>query len=454
MISLVMAMAVNLSAGLPEQHEPGAIAGRSSDWRYVLPPPGDEFEHAPFRALVLRRAKPDELVEKAAYRGAPAQRRYAQIRFGSPSSTRVTVVVDTLANGEVDLYADADRNLKIDERDRLTPQAVAAAVGARRERVWRLPLDVALVEAEAVNTIRRAIVMRLGASGQTLAYATAGYQGGRVQLGGQTTEHGQKKPARTLAARRVDGDGNGLLADAQDRIWIDLNGDGRFDATAEQFLYNSVLNLDNERYIVLSDPLGSRLAFEPLEGTATLRLEMKPGEDPGAVPPAPAGARAGASPATAAHAPELRATAIGRDGSVFAVSSTEPATVPAGDYRLTDVTISLDDPQGGERWSYVFSRGGILKPPRWYKADKNAVVTIDPIGALRFEIELRDAIARGKPGEDVTLQPALYTGDGLLIVVAYRGNPVSPATQETLGAQITLAGAASKPLATAHSGFS
>ncbi len=71
-----------------------------SEWRYIVPAPGDEFEHAPFRALVLSRQKPDELVEKAALsRRAWASGAYAQIRFGSPSSTRVTIVVDTLANG-------------------------------------------------------------------------------------------------------------------------------------------------------------------------------------------------------------------------------------------------------------------------------------------------------------------------------------------------------------------
>ena len=34
------------------------------------------------------------------------------------------------------------------------------------------------------------------------------------------------------------------MADAQDRLWIDLNADGRFDPSAEQFLFATVLNLD------------------------------------------------------------------------------------------------------------------------------------------------------------------------------------------------------------------
>jgi hypothetical protein len=410
-------------------------AGGSAPWRYVVPKPGDPFEHAPFRALVLSREKPEELIEKAAYRGDPARRRYARVRFGSPSSTRVTVVVDTLVSGEVDLYTDADRNLKIDDRDRVV--AAPSAPGSRRERIWRLPLGVALIENGAVRTVPRAVVFRLGASGQTLGYAAAGYLEGNITVNGHETEKDGHETVRSLAARRVDGDGNGLLADAQDRLWIDLNHDGRFDPSSEQFLYTSVLNVEGSRYVVLSDELGSRLAFEPLVGTGTLRL-----------------ARKGNGPPTSTKAIEMHATAISRDGSVFAVTGNEPATVPAGEYRLGSFTASLDDIKTGQRWSFVFSDGGARGQPRWYKVEKDAEVAIDPIGTPAFELKLRDQTSAVRPGEDVALQPALYTGDGLLIVVAYCGNPVSPAVQEILGARIALMTAEGKTLATAHSGFS
>ena len=401
-------------------------------WRYVLPAPGDPFDHAPFRALVLTRDKPAELVEKVTYRGDPARRRYAQVRFGSPSSTRVTVVIDALATGEVDLYADADRNLKIDDRDRVAMSPATA--GTLRERIWRLPLEVAIVEQDSVRTIRRAVVFRLGASGQTLGYAAAGYIEGMVTLAASDND---KAPVRSLAARRVDGDGNGLLADAQDCIWIDLDGDGHFDASSEQFLYTSVLSLEGSRYVVLSDELGTRLAFKPLVGTGTLRLALS---------------RAG--PSADAKAIEMHATAIGRDGSVFALTGIEPAIVPAGEYRLGSLTIVLDDPKTSQRWSFVFSDGMARGQPRWFKVEKDEAVTIDPIGAPSFEIVLSDQVSAAKPGEDVAFRPALYTGDGLLIIVAYCGNPVSPATQEILGARIALLTADGKTLATAHSGFS
>jgi hypothetical protein len=426
----ILALAVVLPGDDAHGKSPDAAA---PTWRYVVPPPGDPFEHAPFRALVLVREKPEELIESVAYRGDPARRRYARVRFGSASSTRVTIVVDVIGSGEVDLYADTDRNLKIDDRDRAT--AAPSAAGPHCERIWRLPLSVALVEKDAVRTVPRAVVLRLGASGQTLGYAAAGYLEGKITIGGD--EKNNNRPPRPVAVRRVDGDGNGLLADAQDRIWIDVNRDGRFDPGSEQFLFSSVLNLEGARYVVLSDELGARMAVEPLAGTGVFRLANK---------------RNG--PSSAIQAVESHATAISRDGSVFGLTGNEPATVPAGEYRLGTVTVSLDDPKTGQRWSFVFSDGGAKAQPRWYKVEKDSVVTIDPIGTPILELMLRDKTSSARPGEEVAVQPALYTGDGLVIVVAYCGNPVSPAIQEILGARIALLTADGTTLATAHSGFS
>src|SRR4051812_47616914 len=146
---------------------PPAEAGA---WRFVLPQPGDPFEHPPFRALVLSRDKPEDLVEKATYRGAA--RRYAQVRFGSPGSVRVTIVLDEAGPGDVDLYVDANRDRKIDGRDRVAP--AKSGPGPARERVWRMPLDVAMVEGEETKLTPRAVVFRLGATGRTLGFATAG----------------------------------------------------------------------------------------------------------------------------------------------------------------------------------------------------------------------------------------------------------------------------------------
>ena len=70
----------------------GAGSAVAGDWRYILPPPGDPFEHPPLRALALSRERPDDVKETVRYRGS--RQRYAQLRYGSPGSVRVTVVLD------------------------------------------------------------------------------------------------------------------------------------------------------------------------------------------------------------------------------------------------------------------------------------------------------------------------------------------------------------------------
>ena len=152
-MSLTLTVVALALATVPRaaQAQPETGASGQAAWRYVVPAAGDPFDHAPFRALVLSREKPDELVEKTAYRGEPARRRYARIRFGSPSSIRVSIVLDATAKGEVDLYVDADRNLRIDDRDRVAqpPPLPRPAKRLDVQRIWQTPLDVALVENES-----------------------------------------------------------------------------------------------------------------------------------------------------------------------------------------------------------------------------------------------------------------------------------------------------------------
>ena len=69
----------------------------AGEWRFVLPKPDDPFEHPPLRALALSRTKPDDVKEMVRYRGA--RQRYAQLRYGSPGSIRITVVLDEVSSG-------------------------------------------------------------------------------------------------------------------------------------------------------------------------------------------------------------------------------------------------------------------------------------------------------------------------------------------------------------------
>jgi hypothetical protein len=387
-----------------------AGAVRAEDWRYIVPPAGDPMENPPPRALVLHERKPDDLKEEVAYRGV--RRRYAQIRYGSPRSIEVAIVVDDLGSGDADLYVDAGRNRVIEAKDR-----------AKRQRgTWRVPLDVAVLEGNLLTTQPRELIFRLGRLSGTLAYATCGYLEGTAELGG-----------KRVAVRRVDGDGNGLFADPQDRLWIDLNGDGAWDPLHEQFLVTPVLQVGGERYRVLSDPLGNRLAFAPLLGTGTVHLAV-------------------AAP-MAARIMDLNVTLAGRDGSAAALHGNDSdAELPVGEYRVSVVSVSLRDPMGGEPWNFVFSFSGDDEKATWYTLTRGGTQRIDPLGRL----ELRSGIppdAHCQAGEDFGFRPELYTGDGLLINTAYRGMLSQGFAYGGCGADVFLLDDGGRELAKAHSGF-
>ena len=136
---------------------------------------------------------------------------------------------------------------------------------------WRLPLNMAVVEGEVTHLERRSAVFRLGSTGLTLSHAAAGYLDGFVTLAG-----------RQHAARRTDGDGNGRFTDPQDRLWIDIDDNGRWDPVDEQFLYSSVLTIAGGRFAVHSDEYGRRLSLDVLEGdrTCIARLQPPTGQSP------------------------------------------------------------------------------------------------------------------------------------------------------------------------------
>src|SRR5207302_365345 len=89
-----------------------------SEWRYVVPSNGQPFDHAPLRVLALTDERPGDLKEDVPYRGK--RQRYAQLRYGSPSSVRIALVLDEIAPGRMELYADAHRNRVITQEDRIS----------------------------------------------------------------------------------------------------------------------------------------------------------------------------------------------------------------------------------------------------------------------------------------------------------------------------------------------
>lgn len=413
-----------------------AMAGfaQADEFRFVLPQPGGEFEHPPLRALPLSTDKPDDLKEKPVYRGA--SQRYAQLRYGSPSAARVAVVVDEVSRSEADLYVDANRNRTIE------PNELCKGEGG----LWRVPLNVEYAEGEVFKRYPRELIFRRGSTGRILSFAAAGYLEGQVELDGGGAEVESAAAAgksRRVAARRMDGDGNGFFTDPVDRLWIDANGDGAWDPIEEQFLFANILVINDVRYAVRSDEQGSRLALGKLEGTGVLKLVL---------PKSSASAGGAASEGNgAAKIVDVAATLVGRDGSAIGLRGLDAqATAPIGEYRVSALTAAFEDPHGGQRWTFVFSdtQGG--RPQRWQRLDRDAELEIAPLEKFEFIADC-DGKTSCRAGEQLSVQPQLYTVDGLLINTCYRG--AHDTGRDGPNARISLESSAGVPLESALSGF-
>ena len=130
--------------------------------------------------------------------------------------------------------------------------------------------------------------------------------------------------------------------------------------------------------------------------------------------------------------------------------------MPTGEYRLGTLSLSFDDPAGGPRWSFIFSDNGGRPDHQWHKVEKGRTVEIDPIGKLTLETSLEDQGKTFPAGDDIALQPRLFTGGGLLINTCFRGSPTTPGGHDGQGADIKLRGTQTQPqtLGVACSGFS
>jgi hypothetical protein len=397
---------VALTLGLALAPAGAAVA---ESWRYVVPKASDPFAHPPLRVIALGTRKPVGLKETARYRGS--KQRYARLVYGSGRTAPVTVVVDEIAPDKVDLYVDAGRAGEITGKDRVAGAGLT----------WRTPLKAVVHVGDEVKEFPRTICFRYGPVSRTLAVATCGYIEGKVQLGG-----------KTLAVRRTDGDANGLFADAQDRVWLDSDGSGAWDSATSEYLFAPILRVGEQRVAVRADAWGLKLALAPLEGSGKLKLAL-----PGALKPE--------------QVREVVATFQSKDGVVATIR--QPAgevTVPVGDYRVSSLLLTLEGNKGEPKWGFVFGDNG-GKKPRWHKLARDATLALDPVGKLAFSAEAGEK-GECQAGESLTVRPALYTGDGLLIERAYRG-PFGDRGDQGCSGLVNLMGAGDRVLGSASSGF-
>lgn len=351
-----------------------ADAPAVSAWRYVVPDPGQPMEHPPLVSISLGDNKPEIVKSEPKYRGNV---HYGLLRYGSPNSPQVTVVVDDAGRDDFDLYVDADRSGHIDREQ--------IAAGQARIRRSAAVSEVSYQNQPAEQHPRQ-IVLRRGITGKSIGVATLGYLEGHVQVAGQS-----------LACRRVDGDANGLYADLRDRIWLDLNADGKWDPFSEQFPMTPVMVLFGKRYAVRSDQGGTRLALEEITGEGTIKLVL-------------------ATLAPGAKIRSIEVSLMGDDGSAYAVRADDAAIkVPEGGYAVRAVQLSIEQPDDKRPWNFQFTRNDLPTAEQWQRVKKGEEISLDPVGPLVLSAESPQLDQPVTAGTDITVRPRLTTAGGLWI---------------------------------------
>ena len=214
------------------------------------------MEHPPLRELSLSEKKPPDLKESAHYRGS--KQRYAEFRFGTVGSTLVTVVLDSVSAEQTDVYVDLNRNRVIEDNERL------AGPGPK----YRVPLSVEIPKGHETERFPRTVVFRLGRSGRSISYATAGYVEGTLRFQG-----------RDVPIRRVDANGDGGMADPLDLLWVNWKRDGNWNPFTDRLPVTPIVQVENQRYVVRSDWLGQRLSLEKLEGSGETAIVAAEGKE-------------------------------------------------------------------------------------------------------------------------------------------------------------------------------
>ncbi|HKB01899.1 MAG TPA: hypothetical protein VKD90_06745 [Gemmataceae bacterium] len=329
----------------------------------------------------------------------PAGSRFGDLRLGPGGAARRLVVWHAETGA---LWLDGDGDGRFAKRERHT--------------LGKDPLEVRVPFPTPESRDARTVILKRRGDG--LAVAVRGYMAGTVTLGG-----------KAYPAFLTDGDADGCFdSAAADRVWIDLDTDGRFDPLTEQFPLGAPLAHGGTSYLLRPDAGGTRVAVRerPAE-TGTVRLTV--------------------TRLPKSEVQELNAHLVSEWGELVVVEQGDhQLPLPAGRYRIDSARLRLKG-AGGEVWAYHFAGTGALV----LTVDKGKETTFDLTAGTRVTV---DVTTRGevKAGDAVRVRPDIVTAAGLYLVEC-EATGVGGARAGPVQAAIRLTGPGSETADEVWSGF-
>jgi len=244
-----------------------------------------------------------------------------------------------------------------------------------------IPITISIKTGGFARFLSRTILLRVAADGG-VRYAVRGYAAGPLLLAG-----------RMYGALVTDGNGDGCFDSSHgDRVWIDFDDDGRFDARTEQFPLGSPVMFGRRPYLVRSATDGSSVMVrERPTDQAAVHLVVT-GQN---------GERSGS----------LSAQLVSDAGEVVTLSATSRARLPVGRYAIETMTFQLPDADG-RTWDYRFvgeRRFDIV-------VQRDRETTVRPLENLAISVAVKLPKSIIGPGEELPVTPSLRTPAGLELV--------------------------------------
>jgi hypothetical protein len=204
---------------------------------------------------------------------------------------------------------------------------------------------------------------------------------------------------RQIAIKLFDRDQNGVFDDPADRLFLDLDGDGRFHPLKERFAVSQTLRLrdlgetDHYELMLLQDPWRVRLI--PIHGTGEVQALLS-------------------SPADVefpdAELTEMTATLVSRSGLHREINQLDqPISLPVGQYRIESLGLEF---RGDRRWSIAFSNFN-KNLDYLIEVRPDTVTSFELLGKLTLSARvIASALAAGR----LTIQPTLVSESGLTLI--------------------------------------
>jgi hypothetical protein len=334
---------------------------------------------------------------------------YSLLPVGSNPEDALTVVWNPKAAGGPQIWVDTDHE------DKFT----ASKMRRFDKAELKVPINLTVNRHQGGGKVTRTVVFRRSGLGHGLMYAVRGIAEGKLLLGSET-----------YRAILVDGNADGCFDTAgSDRIWIDLNGDGRFDPLTEQFLLGSPITANGNVYIIRSDATASEVRVYPrTKETGTVRLTLTGNAD--------------------SRVSRVAMQLVSDAGELVSVAQLDkPISLLAGRYRADSVQFSLVD-HFGVNWSYRFAGGRryaiVIAPGK----ESNAVL----LDGLALRVSVPSINQKVNAGQALSVTPHLRTSCGLYLADCQ--TLAKGAFQLTSsGAQIQLRNSVSEIVDHAVSGF-